>query len=321
MKFNTSKSTTIFKSKSLESASKPGNKLTRTTSVSLPVSSSSKPKPGSTGISITTADAYTLTDGPTIFLADDVDKIGRFYIQQTNIQPSVFETILSRITKNADLIKRIEYLESEILSKETKHSNYDDDKNVRDSGRLCKESQEFDNQIKKLRKEIKLVSLDAIYVPNTRPHQTKWSPDGEIHENAFVSNIDDVTSKEIMQLNISNHLKVLLLLGIGMFIENPNVKYMELMKRLAEEQKLFIIIASSDYIYGTNYQFCHGFIGKDLTKMTPQKTLQAMGRIGRNHVQQDYTVRFRDDDMIMRLFQKPLVNIEANNMCSLFVSD
>ena len=124
-----------------------------------------------------------------------------------------------------------------------------------------------------------------------------------------------------MLLNIDNHLKVLLLLGIGMFIENPNVQYMEIMKRLAEEQKLFIIIASSDYIYGTNYQFCHGFIGKDLTKMTPQKTLQAMGRIGRNNIQQDYTVRFRDDDMIMRLFQKPLVNIEANNMCSLFVSD
>ena len=320
MKFEGSKPTTIFKTTSMESHSHPGGKLTRMSSVSTPVSTT-KPNSGTNGISITTADAYTLTDGPTIFLADDVDKIGRFYIQQTKIQPSVFETILSRITKNADLINRIEFLEGEILSKETKNSNYDDSKTIRDSGRLCKESQEFDNQIKKLRKEIKLVTLDAMYVPNTRPHQTKWSPDGEIHENAFMSNIDDVTSKEIMQLNISNHLKVLLLLGIGMFIENPNVKYMELMKRLAEEQKLFIIIASSDYIYGTNYQFCHGFIGKDLTKMTPQKTLQAMGRIGRNHVQQDYTVRFRDDDMIMRLFQKPLVNIEANNMCSLFVSD
>jgi len=278
-------------------------------------------KSGSNGISITTSDAYTLTDGPTIFLADDVDKIGKFYIQQTNIQPSVFETILSRITKNDGLIKRIEFLEGEILSKETKNSNYDESKTVRESGRLCKESQEFDNEIKKLRKEIKLVSLDAMYVPNTRPHQNIWSPDGEIHENAFVSNIDDVTSKEIMQLNISNHLKVLLLLGIGMFIENPNINYMEIMKRLAEEQKLFIIIASSDYIYGTNYQFCHGFIGKDLTKMTPQKTLQAMGRIGRNHIQQDYTVRFRDDEMITKLFQKPIVNTEANNMCSLFVSD
>jgi hypothetical protein len=272
-------------------------------------------------ISITTSDAYTLTDGPTIFLADDVDKIGKFYIQQTNIQASVFETILSRITKNSDLIKRIEFLEGEILSKETKNSNYEDTKVVRESGRLCKESQEFANEITKLRKEIKLVTLDPMYVPNTIPHQNIWSPNGEIHENAFVSNIDDTTSKEIMELNISNHLKVLLLLGIGMFLDNPNVQYMEIMKRLAEEQRLFIIIASSDYIYGTNYQFCHGFVGKDLTKMTPQKTLQAMGRIGRNNIQQDYTVRFRDDDMILKLFEKPEINTEAINMCSLFVSD
>jgi len=233
----------------------------------------------------------------------------------------VFEKILSRIIKNSELIKRIEYLEGEILSKEVKHSNYDDSKNVRESERLCKESEKFNTEINKLRKEIKLVTLDPMYVPNTRTHQSIWAPDGEIHENAFVSNIDDITAKEIMQLNISNHLKVLLLLGIGMFIENPNVNYMEIMKRLAEEQRLFIIIASSDYIYGTNYQFCHGFIGKDLTNMTPQKTLQAMGRIGRNHIQQDYTIRFRDDDMIARLFQKPLVNTEAVNMCSLFVHD
>tara|TARA_B110000285_G_C15078926_1_gene592349 strand:- start:83 stop:1696 length:1614 start_codon:yes stop_codon:yes gene_type:complete len=276
---------------------------------------------GSTGVSITTSDAYTLTDGPTIFLADDVDKIGKFYIQQTNIQASVFETILSRITKNAGLINRIEFLEGEILTKETKTSNYDDSKVVRESGRLCKESQAWDLEIKKLRKEIKQVTLDSMYVPNTRPHQNIWTPDREVRENAFVSNIDDITSKEIMQLNIENHLKVLLLLGIGMFIENPNVQYMEIMKRLADEQKLFIIIASSDYIYGTNYQFCHGFIGKDLNQMTPQKTLQAMGRIGRNHIQQDYTIRFRDDEMISRLFQKPIINTEANNMCALFVSD
>jgi len=55
--------------------------------------------------------------------------------------------------------------------------------------------------------------------------------------------------------------------------------------------------------------------------MTPQKTLQAMGRIGRNNIQQDYTVRFRDDDMILKLFEKPEINTEAINMCSLFVTD
>jgi hypothetical protein len=46
-----------------------------------------------------------------------------------------------------------------------------------------------------------------------------------------------------------------------------------------------------------------------------------MGRIGRNNIQQDYTIRFRDDDMIMKLFEKPIVNLEAENMCALFCSE
>jgi hypothetical protein len=105
-----------------------------------------------------------------------------------------------------------------------------------------------------------------------------------------------------------------------MFIneKTANPKYMEIMKKLAYEQKLFLIIASSDYIYGTNYQFCHGFIGKDLTKMTHQKTIQAMGRIGRNQTQQEYTIRFRENEMLYQLFQEPLENREAIIMSKLF---
>jgi hypothetical protein len=81
---------------------------------------------------------------------------------------------------------------------------------------------------------------------------------------------------------------------------------------------MLLILASSDYIYGTNYQFCHGMIGKDLKNMTPQKTLQAMGRIGRNNIQQEYTVRFRSDEMIYGLFTTPIINLEAVNMEKLF---
>ena len=55
--------------------------------------------------------------------------------------------------------------------------------------------------------------------------------------------------------------------------------------------------------------------------MTPQKTLQAMGRIGRNNIQQEYTVRFRDDDMIRGLFSCPLENREAVMMERLFSRD
>ena len=307
----------------------PGGELTRTNSIAAIPSKPAQTAAVSQGILITTADAYTLTDGPTIFLVDDVLKIGTFYIQQSKILPTVFQSILSKITKNDEIITKIEDLEQKIKFKEMKTAGPDANNedieekssHARESGRLSKESQEWMTEINKLRKQICMVSLDPTYVPNTIPHQERWAPMGKIHSDAFVSNIGEDMAKTIMLLEIDNQLKVLLLLGIGVFMKDANTQYMEIMKRLADEQRLFIIIASTDYIYGTNYQFCHGFIGKDLQHMTQQKTLQALGRIGRNNIQQDYTVRFRDDEMLMRLFQRQEVNLEADNMCRLFCSD
>jgi hypothetical protein len=121
-----------------------------------------------------------------------------------------------------------------------------------------------------------------------------------------------------MALNgVENTWKVLLMMGIGVFINHENITYTEIMKRLADEQKLYMIIASSDYIYGTNYQFCHGFLSKDLN-LTQEKLIQAMGRIGRNNIQQTYTVRFRDDEQIMKLFTSETDKPEIINMNRLF---
>jgi hypothetical protein len=78
-----------------------------------------------------------------------------------------------------------------------------------------------------------------------------------------------------------------------------------------------MIIATSDYIYGTNYQFCHGFLSKDLN-LTQEKVIQAMGRIGRNNIQQTYTVRFRDDEQILKLFTSETEKPEIINMNRLF---
>jgi len=47
-------------------------------------------------IYISTKDAYTLTDGPTIFLANDIEKIAKFYIQQANIPTIVMEDIMKK---------------------------------------------------------------------------------------------------------------------------------------------------------------------------------------------------------------------------------
>jgi hypothetical protein len=112
----------------------------------------------------------------------------------------------------------------------------------------------------------------------------------------------------------------LLLLGIGVFTNQlDNADYIEIMKDLAVQQKLYMIIASSDYIYGTNYQFCHGYLSKDMN-LTQEKIIQAMGRIGRNNVQQNYTVRFRDDEQILRLFTADADKPEIANMNRLFNS-
>jgi hypothetical protein len=271
------------------------------------------------GVSITTTDAYTLTDGPTIFLANDVDKIAKFYIKNTNISNTVYSDILKNIDYNNTVTNRINKLEKDIETQEEKEGKTNTkgkDNNYKMSNEIRKLVNETDN----LRKKVKLVSLESVYLPNTRLHQNRWTPDGTVRENAFISNIGEEMSKEIMLLDIDDHLKFLLLLGIGVFKQIENKRYMEIIKQLADEQRLYIIIASTDYIYGTNYQFCHGYIGKDLNNMTQQKTLQAMGRVGRNNIQQDYTIRFRDNNMIMKLFKTPEHNVEAINMCKLFVS-
>jgi len=276
----------------------------------------------SSGVLITTSDAYTLTDGPTIYLVEDAHKIGTFYIQQSKIDADIFNKLMQKISFNNDINDKIDKYERIISAKEDKLNDDESlSKKSYDNDKVSNETITILDEITKLQKKLHSVSLNPIYIPNTSFHQTKWTPKGIVHDNSFMSHIDDETSKTIMLLNVDDKLKILLLLGIGMFVDTPNMKYMEIMKRLADEQKLFIIIASTDYIYGTNYQFCHGFIGKDLTTITQQKTLQAMGRIGRNNVQQDYTIRFRDDKMIYALFAKPEVNIESNNMCRLFNCD
>ena len=121
-----------------------------------------------------------------------------------------------------------------------------------------------------------------------------------------------------MALNgVENSWKVLLMMGIGVFINHDNITYTEIMKKLADEQKLYMIIATSDYIYGTNYQFCHCYLSKDLN-LTQEKITQSMGRIGRSNIQQTYTVRFRDDEQILKLFTSETEKPEIINMNRLF---
>ena len=269
------------------------------------------------GILLTTADAHTLTDGPTIYLTENLKTIGNFYIQQSNIPKKVFDVIIEKIEKNNAIITQITKLEAaleDVLGAEIKK-----EKKMSSEEITCPEARKITQQIDDLKTNIKSIVLEPVYVPNTTFHQQIWTD--VVVDSAFVPSIDQDTIKQIMELVIDDRLKVLLLLGIGSFEIQENTAYTEIVKRLANNKQLLMIIASSDYIYGTNYQFCHELIGKDLTNMSQQKTIQALGRVGRNNIQQEYTARFREDAIIMNLFKQQEHNIEADMMCQLLKTD
>ena len=304
-----------------------------------------------------TADAHTLTDGPTIYLTDDVEKVAKFALQTANIPVTVFDDIMQDIEFNDKLTERIDDLEKRIdderikreggnggcgvdggdasggvrggrsVSKKEKDSkmciNDKSDKVIK----KCDELFQLHAQLAELRSMVKTVTLNELFIPNSNEHLHEWTK-GKIEKtNQCTSDVDPETVERIMLLPVDNIWKLLLLMGIGAISSQlsasaQNTQYSDIIKTLAQTQKLYLIIASSDYIYGTNYQFCHGYIGKDLATITQEKTIQAMGRIGRNALQQDYTVRFRDDANIKKLFLAVPAGekMEVTNMNKLFVS-
>jgi len=284
------------------------------------------------GVLLTTKDAYTLTDGPTIYLADNILNMAKFYVKESKIPDLLMKQLIDGIVKNEKIIEKIQELELSLKEQLQCKDNTDkkDDsskKGSKTSKPVFKEKDSsnsktveiLENQIENLRSQLFHLSLNPHYIPNSEEHQEKWT--NSKHPNAFRSSLTENDVKSIMELEISLQYKVLVLMGVGVLIQQEKKEYEEIVKQLADDQKLFLILTSSDYIYGTNYQFCHGFIGKDLQNMTPQKTLQAMGRVGRNKHQQNYTIRFRDDNMIHNLFKTPKINREAHNINLLFSHD
>ena len=273
---------------------------------------------------ITTKDAHTLTDGPTIYLTNGINKIAGFCITQAAIPSSMLKELTDKIRFNDKIQEKMSMLEKQIEEEVDKKTSEDEDNTNKKSNKSeekiykSKKIIELQVAICNLRNEVKYASLDDVYIPNSKKHLSKWIPES-IVENSFTSMIDVSIVQDIMVLPIENVWKILLIMGIGVFASHENIAYREMMKKLADEQKLYLIIADSDYIYGTNYQFCHGILGKDLV-LSQEKLIQALGRIGRNSIQQNYTIRFRNSDHAHLLFKiiPPNEKIEVINMNKLF---
>ena len=102
-----------------------------------------------------------------------------------------------------------------------------------------------------------------------------------------------------------------------MYIENN--KYVEIIKKLAEQKSLYLILADSDYIYGTNYQFSHCYLSKDMKNLSQEKIIQCIGRVGRQEKNKHFSFRFRCKDHINIFYSMAENSIEADNMNKLFI--
>ena len=290
-------------------------------------------------IKITTADAHTITNGPAIYLAEDVNKIGKFCLKIAKIPATLLENLQKTIKHNDIAIKKMEELERE----KNKNKDGDDMGAKKDNDRWSKEKGLI-QKINGLRESLVKVTMDENYIPNHRRHLQKWDTGKGACDEIdsinvpWTSQLGEEEVRNIMELHIAEEWKILLLMGIGVFTDTfvedgdtaaatMNVReteksikrYVEVMKHLAEERKLFMIIASTDYIYGTNYQFMHGYLGKDLTEMTQEKLIQALGRIGRTGTSMfKYSIRLRNNDLGRLLFMPSDNLIEEKNMNKIF---
>ena len=168
-------------------------------------------------IKITTEDASTLTNGPTIFLTNDVNKLAMFYLKVSQISNRVLDPIFKTIEENRVIIKTMSEVEKEEMQRlEKLGSNMkekDHSKNLNSSE--YKFQQTYMKKMKHLGNMLKKVSLPKVYIPNSEEHQHKWNSE---NDDAFTSDIDDDVVEKIMFLeNTSTEAKILLMMGIGVF--------------------------------------------------------------------------------------------------------
>ena len=265
-------------------------------------------------IGFTTHNACSITYGPALWIVENID----YYSEQLILNSSIHESILDQLKKSIDynyeLGQKINKLQKDYQDKIAKD---EDNENKMKQLRFDPATKELLHKIETLKKQYKNIQLDPLFLPNSITHYQHWTRKQKYNDsNVFKGDIDEESVQVIMELDVSFHYKILLLLGIGI-LHQDNIEYNNIMKELADSKKLMLIIASSDYIYGTNYQFAHAYLSEDLKDITQEKLIQAIGRVGRKEKNKTFTFRFRSNHYVSILFDNHNSK-ERNKMIELF---
>ena len=266
---------------------------------------------------IVAEDAITLTDGPTLYLCDDVDAVAKKCFQMLGVPDEEKTKLVGAIEFNNRINERIQDLNEEIKNMKSEQEDEEDSGKSKKTEKKQEKKTPRDaklQDIETLSSQMKRVHMNRRYIPNTEQHKDRFHKTQPA--NLFTSRVMENDVETIMSIDgLDDVYKMLLIAGIGVFKEDMKTDYLEIMKRLAYDQSLFMIIAGGDYIYGTNYQFCHGYIDDN---MTQEKLIQAFGRIGRTNNQLDYSIRLTDNSVIAKILKQETDKREVINMNRLF---
>ena len=235
---------------------------------------------------LTTSAAWTI-DGPAVYLCSDVQKIGDRLLSEAAIPATLLKELMSNLESNTKILEEIIRLDKDMQDANSKDA--DKEKKIAD-GRMNPVARKLQAEMERLSAHIKVLGLPQAYVPNTAAHAAKHRAGG------YVSMLDEEMVGKILGTEIDDLWKILLLMGIGLLSTKASPAYAQLIKDLAASQRLYLIVADADHVYGTNYPFTHAYLGDDLDT---SKTLQAMGRVGRGE-QLHCTVRVRNGAQIFQ---------------------
>jgi hypothetical protein len=252
-----------------------------------------------------TADAHTITD-PALFVADDLQKVVKFCLSFLN--KSIVSALEANLRKNEEIKAKIVQLRKKLEDVMASDGLGEKKAAVH---RLSPEAIQIEEQIQCT--TLLTIELPKRYVPNSAEHQRLWAPPETkpLSEQPYTSDLDPGVAEKILETSVADEWKLLLLTGIGGFFKDAPSDYLEIVKTLAGDQRLYMILADTDYIYGTSYPFGHIYVGKDLADFTQSKFVQVCGRVGRYVGRGRSSVRLRDNLAIRKMFLPATSNIEA----------
>ena len=254
-------------------------------------------------IDIIAKNSLSITNGPCLFFTEDYNKLIHFFTKKSKITKDNVDVIIKNIQYNDSVLdlleqkrKQHEDLTQKEINKEKKASEESKDERVK----------RLENEIKSIFSSLRKIDIPKEYIPNSKSHLERNNHNTESIQNSdsklWSRYITERDISSVMSLDtIDNNVKISFLFGIGVLHESLCPKYTTIVKDCMKQNKLYCVIANSDFIYGTDYTFHHMFLCKDIP-IQHHSMIQALGRVGRQYSGHNYTCRLRDKNMYENIF-------------------